>query len=131
MKQLGLWLDSDRAVIIDRESHELTQLESNVEHFNLKGGSRSKTAYGPMEVRSESKLEERRKHQLNDYFKVISEELGDFDELVVFGPSQTKIEFMKFMRSNPFKGELHPHEPADNRFTDNQLFEWVDRYYSH
>lgn len=129
MRQLGIWLDSDRAVIIDYVTQTLINIESEVEHFHLRGGSRSKAPYGPQEVASESKLLERKKHQMRSYFQNLCEKLGDYDELVVFGPAETKIEFSKFIHSGTDSIKLKSTENADNRFTDNQLIEWVRNYF--
>jgi hypothetical protein len=130
MRELGIWLDLEEAVIIDFKADKLDRFNSGVEHFHPKGGSRSKVSYGPQDVISESKLLERKKHQLRSYFQTIVSKMGNFDRFVVFGPAEAKIEFKQYAEDdNDLRDKLSSVETTDNRFTDNQLKEWVRNYF--
>ena len=55
-RNVGLWVDKRKAVIVRIEGENFTvqEIESGVEkHTRLKGGSRSATPYGPQEISSE------------------------------------------------------------------------------
>lgn len=119
----GIWIDSDKAFIVDlKEGSETTKrIDSNVEHFNLHGGARSSTPYGPQDVASESKLLERKKHQLNDYFNKIISELEATSAIAIFGPAETKMGLMKKLKGHPrHREKVVGYQTADS-MTDNQM----------
>lgn len=102
MLSTGIWLDSKKAIIVNynETSEHLIKISSNVENFNIKGGSRSKTPWGPQEKVSEKTYLERRKHQLAAYFKKIVEEVKYADSIAIFGPAETKIHFKETLCNN-------------------------------
>jgi stalled ribosome rescue protein Dom34 len=127
-KKIGIWLDLEQAYLIEGDA--IRTISSDVEHFHLTGGSRANTPYGAQDASSESKHLERKKHQLDDYFKRLSNELGSADQFVVFGPAETKTGFKKFIEANgDLAGKLAGVETADS-MSENQLKEWVRNYFS-
>lgn len=92
-KQIGIWLDYKEAYIItmNGKQNEVEIIPSEIESFNLKGGSRSKQPYGPMDKTSESKLLARRKSQVEKYYKNIMEVTKDATEIYIMGPAEAKI----------------------------------------
>jgi len=104
-KQTGIWLNYNHADIIHLLSDEveIVKVESNIDHQRIGGGSRSKTPYGPMDNTSESKLLERKKHQINNYFKKITEEISDSSEVFLFGPSDSKVKYRKYLAAHSGK----------------------------
>jgi len=101
MKQCGIWLDGSKAILVYLENGQCIteEIDSNLENYHPKGGSRSKVPYGPMEKISESKYLERKKQQFKRYFASISEKLKNTEEIYLFGPGQTKLKFKEFLKS--------------------------------
>ncbi len=97
MKNIGIWIDKEKAHIVVCTEHgeKLSTLQSNVEFYNPKGGSRSKTRWGPQDVVQDSKYLEREKHQLKAYFKKLVKMVTDADALAIFGPAETGEKFEK------------------------------------
>lgn len=95
-KQTGIWLDFREAflVIFDEEKAgrpEFKKLRSHIEWGVPKGGSRSKTAYGPQGGINERSFTDRRHHAEKVYFDAIIREIDPkTDELVIFGPAEAK-----------------------------------------
>ena len=75
MKQsVGLSIDHRKVIVITIKNEKglLRVIESNVEpHVRLAGGSRPASPYGPQEVASESKRDERYRHHLNAYYSEV------------------------------------------------------------
>ena len=70
----GVWIDQEKACVVKLEDGKVRfrMIESNVEkHIRLSGGARSKTPYGPQDIASERKSEERRRHQLTRFFREV------------------------------------------------------------
>lgn len=102
MINTGIWIDRQKAhVVTIEDEQEIEQIiESEVEDYNVKGGSRSKTPWGPQEKVSESKYLERRKHQLKNYFLKIIDSINNSDAIAIYGPADTKIHFKEEIKKN-------------------------------
>jgi len=96
MKKVGIWLDKKEAlgVVLEDGKERIFNINSDLDFFNPKGGSRSKTRWGPQDVVQDSKYMEREKHQLKNYFDRIAETVEDADELAIFGPAEAPEKFM-------------------------------------
>ena len=132
MKNTGIWLDSDKAIIITlTEKNEfIHELDSNIEHYNIHGGARSSTPYGPQDAVSDSKLMERKKHQFDQFYKEIMENVKDSDAITVFGPAEAKVGLDKLMRSDHnISKKYHGYQTADS-MTNNQVKALVRNYFT-
>ena len=111
-----------------RKKKAIKRIESNIEHFHIHGGSRSKIAYGPQDNVSESKLLARKQQQQNEFFSEVIKTIDPKDSIVVFGPAEAKIGLKKaFLNHNSFKQKNIAVEPSDN-MTENQMKAWVSNY---
>ncbi|MCX2720104.1 hypothetical protein [Lentiprolixibacter aurantiacus] len=126
MKYIGIWLDKEKAhlVILKNEQESLYTVNSEVEFFNPKGGSRSKSRWGPQDVVQDSKYTEREKHQLRSYFENINQALKKEDPqaLALFGPGNTYAQFNKWLEENQRDlAELVEHAGKADSMTQNQF----------
>lgn len=124
MLNIGIWLDRQKAIIVNynKDSEHIYKIESEVEDYNIKGGSRSKTPWGPQEKVSEKTYLERRKHQLAAFFKRIVEKIKDADSIVIYGPAETKIHFKETLHKD--FGEIYTKVKlvkTEDSMTDNQF----------
>ena len=103
----GIWLDKRKAFIyLDDRSADMLVVYSEIEEFNPIGGSRSPSAWGPVDTVSESKYLERFKHGEQRYFEALIKAVGEADFLMIMGPAQTKDHFRNFIdkkAKNQFK----------------------------
>ena len=97
MKNLGIWLDKEKAHIVNIENgkEEFITIKSNVENFRISGGSGTRFKGGPQDVVQDSKYLEREKHQLKAYFKQIASRIKHADAIVIFGPAEANEKFRK------------------------------------
>ena len=102
MKKVGIWLDKKEAmgVVLEDGKEKFFNIDSELDFFNPKGGSRSKTKWGPQDVVQDSKYLEREKHQLKNYFDTIAEKVEDADQLAIFGPAEAPEKFMAELEDN-------------------------------
>jgi len=123
-KSVGIWIDHEKAFLafLKDEKETITSIKSNVEgRVRLSGGSRSATPYGPQDVASERKKEERNKHQLRRYYQTVIREVGDAEKILIFGPGEAKKELEKEMKkSKTLSGKIVKVERAD-KMTENQI----------
>jgi len=132
-EHVGIWIDHEKAFIVTiidgQESVEI--IKSDIEgKIRLSGGSRSRTIYGPQDVASEKKIEERRKHQLRRYYEKVISEVGDARKILLFGPGEVKISFEKEMKkSKNLSAKIVDVEPAD-KMTEKQIVAKVRKFFS-
>ncbi len=95
---IGVWVDHEKAYIVRLVDGrvETKKVDSQVEsHYHFSGGSRSKSPYGPQEVASEHKYEQRRSEHLKKYYQNVIHCCKDADSLLILGPGEAKGELHK------------------------------------
>ena len=121
MKNTGVWLDRDKAIVVTLNNGKevLEIINSEIEDFKA---TSSRLLGGHQEIAKDRKFLEREKHQFKNYFKNIVLKIKDADAIALFGPAQTNEKFNKVLH------ELYPDvakkikgvEKADS-MTDNQV----------
>ncbi|UCB44457.1 MAG: hypothetical protein JSV25_09540 [Spirochaetota bacterium] len=128
----GVWVDHEKAfvVILYDGKDKLKLIKSNIAgHVRLSGGSRTKSPYGPQNVASERKVEEKRRHHLQDYYQEIIKNISTADKFLIIGPGDAKIELKKEMeKSKELTRKIVKVEPAD-KMTENQIRAKVKDYF--
>ncbi len=132
MKNVGIWLDKEKAFIVklENETETLNTISSNVEDFKIHGGSGSRLKGGPQDVVQDSKYLEREKQQFKQYFKNIATQLEDTDALVIFGPAETYKKFKKELeeRYKNINSKVKSVQKADS-MTNNQIIALIKDAY--
>lgn len=132
MKQTGIWLDKDKAIIVTLENatEVLITIDSNIEHFNVHGGSGTRFKGGPQDVVQDRKYLERENHQLKKYFKRIVNEIENSDALVIFGPAEACEKFNLELQNNynELSSKVREVRKADST-TNNQVKAWVRNFF--
>ncbi|WP_299210163.1 hypothetical protein [uncultured Dokdonia sp.] len=102
MKNIGIWMDKRQALIlyITEGKEDFKILTSDVEEYNVQGGSGTRLKGGPQDVIHDSKYLAHEKKQLKNYFKNITENIVDVDQLALFGPAETAGKFRKELKEN-------------------------------
>lgn len=128
----GIWIDLEKAYIVKLQDgkESLEVIDSNVEkHIRLSGGARSKTPFGPQEIASERKPEERRKHQLTRFYRDVIKNIEDVSRVYIMGPGEAKKalnkEIAKVKRLSAIRVVV---ETAD-KMTEKQLIAKVKDFY--
>jgi hypothetical protein len=131
-KQTGIWLDKEKAIIINlmEGKHSIKRLRSEITtRERFPGESKKFGRFGNQFLSMESKKRNMAKNQTNEYLKNIINEIRYVDKLVLFGPAEMKNQLEKAILSdNRVSNKLISVESADN-MTENQLVAWVKNYY--
>jgi len=133
MINTGIWLDKEKAhiVTIDNANEKFETILSNIEHYNIHGGSGTPSKGGPQDVVHDSKYLEREKHQVKTYFENIIDKVKDSSAIVIFGPAQTNERFAKTLHENynALATKIKAVKKADS-MTDNQVKAWVRDFFT-
>jgi len=123
--QKGIWIDSKEAIIVsieDGKQKNINKIISNLENkVHHEGEGDKGTRFGEQSVNNEFTFNERRKHQLSDYYNLVIDAIKESDELFIFGPSITKTDLHKtILAIKSFKPMIISVETADS-MTENQI----------
>ncbi|WP_062061487.1 hypothetical protein [Aquimarina longa] len=132
MKHIGIWIDKEKAHIISvkENSEDMTTILSEIENFNVHGGSGTQFKGGPQDVVQDSKYLERQKHQFKAYVKKIIPFIKDTDKIVIYGPAETPERFNKELTQNykDISKNVKDVLKADS-MTDNQTKALIRSYF--
>jgi len=129
----GIWLDNHKAFIVylsnNNGKEKMIRVDSAVEDFHIHGGAAAPSPYGAHAAVSESKLLERKKQQLNKYFKTVKEKIKGCDAIYICGPAGAKLGLGKeIVQDKALKEKLTQVESCDS-MTENQIIAQVKAFF--
>lgn len=97
MKNIGVWLDKEKAFVITLENNKesIHYVPSKIEHYRIHGGSGTRLKGGPQDVVQDSKYLERQNNQFRMYFQEIVSHIRSADTIAIFGPAGTNERFKR------------------------------------
>jgi hypothetical protein len=134
-KKTGIWIDHKKAIIVslNGEKENIIEIESNIENavYHDKEGNKG-TFSGSHHGNSETKFDERKKNQLNDFLKEVIAKIKETDELFVFGPAETKTKLeQKIYSEKSFDiSKLKSVATANSNMSLNQIIAMVKEFYN-
>ena len=124
MKNIGIWLDKEKASLVTRDDsgEKFQTIHSEVENYHVHGGSGTRLKGGPQDVVQDSKYLEREKHQLKSYFRELANAVKEADAIAIFGPAETQQKFKKELQENfrAIDQKVKTVQVVDS-MTDNQI----------
>ena len=132
MKNIGIWLDSDKAYILSIVNGKETfkKIPSNIEHFHVYGGSGSRFKGGPQDVIQDRKYLERKNRQFKRYFKTITSNIEEANKIAIFGPAEAFKMFKRELEKNysEIESKVLIVERSDS-MTNNQIKSLIRDYF--
>ena len=121
-KKLGIWMDYSTANLI----------EYKLDSYEIKSINSGFLDHEKNEVldNSESLINKNENQQLSNYFRRIGEQIKEYNELVLFGSTNAKIELHAILKEEePFQNIKIEIKNTD-KMTDNQKKYFVKSYFS-
>jgi hypothetical protein len=121
-KFLGIWMDHSMAHLIEfsKDGMETKTIESSFTHEDKESTLE----------RSEHVMHNKEQHERAGYYKKLGEVIRDYQEVLLFGPTDAKSELSNFLladhRFSKIKIET---QPAD-KMTENQQHALVKAYFT-
>lgn len=121
-KRLGIWMDHSIAHLMEftNKHFEIKTIESKLTN-EVKNESVSK---------SES-VTPNKKRLLLDYYKKLSEAIKDYEQVILFGPTDAKIEFFDLLSEDIRFLKIKFEIKNTDKMTENQQHAFVQEYFSH
>lgn len=131
MKQIGLWIDHKRAVILtmDEDGETMQTIESEIEHLHLRGANRARTPYSAQYQKGDDQLDKQYDGYLNKYYESVLVHLRGADAVLILGPGEAKTELKKRLELQKAGPPVAGVFPAD-KMTDRQLAAKVREHFS-
>ncbi len=132
MNNIGIWIDKEKAYIISLKNDDTSvdTIQSEIETFNIGGGSGTRFKGGPQDVVQDSKYLEREKHQFKSYFKKITKAIANADAIAIFGPADTNFKLEQELAKNykQLAKKVKTVEKTDS-MTNNQVVALVKDFF--
>lgn len=121
-KQLGIWMDHSSAHLTGLTNGEIVSniVESQPE---LQGDEQ-------IEPKDESHILNKEEGQFSAFYKKLSDVILDYEEVVLYGPTEAKSELLNLLKEDHHFDEIKIEvKPADN-MTENQRMAFVKEYFA-
>ncbi len=135
--QTGIWIDTSKAVIVSLHDgiDHVRRIESNIDnavHHANEGDKGTFSGSNHHHGDNETKFEERKKNQMNQYLKDVIDQVKGADELYIFGPAEAKTKLKQKIldKYSAEASKLKSVETAD-RLTPNQIVAKVKSFYNY
>ena len=121
-KKLGIWMDHSNAHLMEFRSRTMTttKIESDFTH-QVKQSSLDK---------SENLMHNKEQHMLTDYFKKIADVIKDYNEVVLFGPAEAKLELKNILKEDRHFDKIKIEIQSANKMTEMQERLFVREYFA-
>ncbi len=123
-KQVGLWIDHRKAVIVfvTEKGEEVKEINSHMEKHVRFGGGAAEHGEG------EDTRDREFGNHLNNYYDGIVALIKDAETVEIFGPGEAKGELEKRLKDKGYRGRILAVETAD-KMTDRQIAAKVHEHF--
>jgi len=120
VKNLGVWMDYSNADLIDVDTEKNNQTIKSDFTFDVKGETLS---------RSENIMHNKERQMNEAFYKKIAEEIVKYDKVLLFGPTNAKLELCNFLdKDSHFKHITIDVESAD-KMSENEKMAFVRKHF--
>lgn len=130
-KEVGLWIDHRRAVIVIIENEVVTsrEIQSNIEkHVRFSTGSRAKGPNQPKGSTAEDMRDRQFGNHLDGFYDGVISFIRDAESILIFGPGEAKVELETRLKLQDLGGLIVGVEAIDKK-TDQQIVAKVRDYF--
>lgn len=131
IKQIGIWIDHKRAVIlsVSAQGETIQKIESGIEkHVRYRGATRPRTPYSAQYQQGDDQIDKQFAGHLNKFYGKVIAQLRGADSVLIFGPGEAKSELKKRLAHEKVRVRNIMLEPAD-KMTDRQITAKIRRQF--
>jgi len=121
-KNLGIWMDHLNANLMEftPDPIETKSIKSEFT-YQEKGLSLSK---------SENLMHNKEQHQQSEYYKKLSDVIRNYDEVILFGPTDAKVELFNVLKADQRFAKTKIDIKQTDKMTENQQHAFVREHFS-
>ena len=122
LKRVGIWMDHSSAHIMEHSSVPVASIVITAKSH--------RNGHVNSEDTSENKKHNIEQHQQSDYYKELGETIKKFDEVLLFGPTEAKIELYNLLKADRHFEKIKIETKQSDKMTENQLHAFVSEYFA-
>lgn len=121
-KRVGIWMDHSSANVMEftREPIESTTVDSPFTHEEKEHSLRQ----------SEKLMHNKEQHEEAAYYKNLGEVIKGYDEVLLFGPTDAKVELFNLLRADHHFEKIKIEVAQTDKLTENQQHAFVKEHFS-
>jgi hypothetical protein len=121
-KRLGIWMDHSIAHLMEFTTDPIiTQtIETKFTH-QQREGTLSK---------SENVMHNKEQHQQNEYYKKLADVIKNYDEIILFGATDAKLELSNILKADHHFDKIKIEVKQADKMTENQEHAFVKEHFS-
>jgi hypothetical protein len=121
-KSLGIWMDHSNANLMEftADPIETKVVESKFTH------EEKELSLG----KSEHIMHNKEQHQQSEYYKKLGEAIRNYDEVILFGPTNAKAELLNVLRADHRFVKIKIEIKQADKMTENQQHAFVKQHFA-
>ena len=120
-KQLGIWMDHSNA-------HLMKLVNGIIETNNIE--SQSEDVVDQQHAfKDESHILNKEQGLLSSYYKKLGDQILEYDEVLLFGPTEAKSELMNLLNVNHLFDKIKIEVKPADKMTEIQMINFVKEYF--
>lgn len=130
---MGIWIDTIHAHLVRLQQDEATieTIDSGiVPHERFEGEGKRFTRVGSVYIDFEKNEERRFDQQMDNYLENVMTAVKDADELLIFGPAQTRIKLGKKIEKNKQMHDIKVVNEAAKDMSERQMIAHVRQHFA-
>lgn len=121
-KKLGVWMDHSKAHIIEFASDVA---ETKTISSDFSSDDKAETL-----ERSESEMHNKEQQKQGTFYKKLTKIIKDFDEVLLFGPTNAKSEFYNLLKENHQFDKIKIEVKNTDKMSDKEQHNFVSEYFT-
>ncbi len=122
VKQLGIWLDHQSAHVIEFAS-DINECKTITSDFSSDDKSATLS-------RSENQMHNKEQQKQGAFYKELADIIKDFNEVLLFGPTDAKLELQNVLRENHHFDAIKIDVKTTDKMTEGEKHHFVKEYFT-
>jgi hypothetical protein len=121
-KRLGIWMDHSRAHIIEYNGHPE---EKEIVYSSFTPKRKSEVLH-----RSEFIMHHKEQGEQGSFYEKIGEVIKDYDQVVLFGPTDAKLELMNMIKQDSHFDHVKIEALPADKITTSEKYALLNEYFA-
>jgi hypothetical protein len=121
-KYLGIWMDNSTAHVIEF-GQKIVEIQVIHSKFTHEEREESMT-------KGENRMHNKEQQLQAEYYKELGEVIKNYKEVILFGPTNAKVELLHILQENHHFDNIKIDVQAADKMTDNQQQAFVKDYFA-
>ena len=131
MKNIGLWIDHKKAILVIQTEHgeNIQQIESGIgRHVHYRGAPHPRSPFSAQYQQGDDQLDNKYAEQLKKFYEKVIAHIREADAVLIFGPGEAKGELEKRIVHEKLRVQIVGVETTD-KMTERQIISKVRNYF--